>query len=199
MSNIAQTSNITKWNVLALLAALLGMVITLGLDQLWLNNWFNSGQAFAIGQRATVQLPAGPTLVYYESPVAAPVGDVMLRIFDADNERLRVESLDESRTAELNYRLLLSGWSGRALWRVNIPAAGVYSVLCNNHNFMSDADIPADDRVVFLKQPDSFADVKAVRTFILVTGATVMMTAVIVFYLLHSLTLHKRRRQATVE
>ncbi len=182
--------------MLALLVALGGAAITLGLDQLWLNNWFRSGQTFAIGQRATVQLPAGSTLVYYESPVAAPVGDVMLRIFDADNERLRVENLDESQTGDLSYRLLLTGWSGRALWRVNIPAAGAYGMICNNHNFMSDADIPAADRVVFLKQPDSFKEVKTVRTIIQVTGATITMTAVILFYLLHSLTLQKRRRQA---
>lgn len=178
--------------MLALLAAVIGAVATLGLDQLWLSNWSRSGVAFPIGQRASVQLPAGPTLVYYESPVAAPVGDVTLRILDADGERLRVGEPD----SDLNYQLLFTGWSGRALWRVDVPAAATYSMVCHNHNFMSDADIPAEDRVVFMKEPDSFAEVKTVRTIIQVTGATITMTAVIILYLLHSLTLQRRRRQA---
>ena len=114
----------------------------------------------------------------------------------ASDPAIPIVTADESQTGDLNYRLLLTGWSGRALWRVNIPAAGAYGMICNNHNFMSDADIPADDRVVFLKQPDSFKEVKTVRTIIQVTGATITMTAVILFYLLHSLTLQKRRKQA---
>lgn len=189
---IAKTSNITKWNLLALLAALIGGGATLAADQLWLQNWWRSGVSFPIGQRTPVQLPAGPTRVYYESPVAAPVGDATLRIFDADNERLKVTSLDGAE----NYRLMFTGWSGRALWEVDIPAAGTYEMVCHNHNFLVDEDIPADDRVVFLKDPNSFKEVKTVRTIIQVTGATITMTAVIVLYLLHSLTLQKRRKLA---
>ncbi len=190
---MAGQSSITKWNLLALLAAFAGGGATLGLDQIWLNNWVNSGNTFAIGQRVSTHLPAGTTRVYYESAVAVPVGDASLRVIDADGERMPVRLLD----GDENYRLLFSGWSGRALWEVNVPAAATYEIVCHNHNFMSDADIPAEDRVVFLKQPDSFKEVKTFRTIIQVTGATITMTAVIILYLLHSLTLQRRRRQST--
>ena len=190
---IAQHSSITKWNILALLAAVVGAGSTLAIDQLWLLNWSRSGVAFPVGQRSQVQLPPGLTRVYYESPVAVPVGDATLRVLDSDDERLPVRNLD----GEDNYRLLFSGWSGRALWEVNVPAAGTYGLIGHNYNFENDKDIPADDRVVFLKQPNSFSEVKTVRTIIQVTGATITMTAVIILYLLHSLTLQKRRKAAT--
>lgn len=188
---MAGQSSITKWNMLALIAAIAGGGATLGLDQLWLNNWVNSGQSFAIGQRASIQLPAGTARVYYESGVAVPVGDASLRVLDADGERMPVRALE----GDENYRLLFTGWSGRALWEITIPANGTYEMVCHNFNFMSDADIPPEDRVVFLKTPDSFREVKTFRTFIQVTGATITMTAVIILYLLHSLTLQRRRKQ----
>ena len=191
-SSIAQISSISKWNVLALLVAFVGTGATLAADQIWLMNWSRSGVFFPIGQRTPVQLPAGPTRVYYESPVAVPVGDATLRIFDGDGERLPTRGLD----GQDNYRLMFTGWSGRALWEVNVPAAGTYSMVCNNYNFMNDEDIPIGDRVVFLKQPNSFKEVKTVRTIVQVTGATITMTAVIVLYLLHSVTLQKRKKAA---
>jgi len=192
MPCIAQVSSISKWNVLALLAAFVGTGATLAADQIWLMNWSRSGVSFPIGQRTPVQLPAGPTRVYYESPVAVPVGDATLRIFDSEGERLPTRGLD----GQDNYRLMFTGWSGRALWEVNVPAAGTYSMVCNNYNFMNDEDIPIGDRVVFLKQPNSFKEVKTVRTIVQVTGATITMTAVIVLYLLHSVTLQKRKKAA---
>ena len=191
---IAQISSISKWNVLALLVAFVGAGATLAADQIWLMNWARSGVSFPIGQRTPVQLPAGPTRVYYESPLAVPVDNATLRIFDGDGERLPTRGLD----GQDNYHLLFTGWSGRALWEVNVPAAGTYSMVCNNYNFMNDEDIPIEDRVVFLKQPDSFQEVKTVRTIVQVTGATITMTAVIILYLLHSLTLQKRKKAAGI-
>lgn len=188
------TSSITKWNILALLAALCGGGATLAADQLWLLNWSRSGVPFPISQRVPLHLPPGPTLVYYESPVAVPTTDATLRVFDVDGERLPVKTT----AGDASYHLFFTGWSGRALWEVDVPVAGDYEILCHNHNFLSDRDIPADDRVVFLKEPNSFREVKTVRTIIQVTGATITMTAVIVLYLLHSLTLQKRRRQAAM-
>ena len=181
--------------MLALLVAFVGAAATLAADQIWLMNWARSGVFFPIGQRTPVQLPAGLTRVYYESPVAVPIGDATLRIFDGEGERLPTRGLDD----QDSYRLMFTGWSGRALWEVNVAAAGTYSMVCNNYNFMNDEDIPIEDRVVFLKQPNSFKEVKTVRTIVQVTGATITMTAVIVLYLLHSLTLQKRKKAAGIE
>jgi hypothetical protein len=199
---IARSSSITKWNVLALLAAAVGAAVTLGSGQVWLENWSRTGQQFPIGRRESLQLPAGPTLVYYESLVAVPMdGDssARLRVATADGELLPIRPLrqydDGDSGQSMDYRLWFTGWSGRALWEVNVPHEGRYSVVCHNHSVMSDKDIPADDRVVFLREPNSFELVRKVRTFILVTGATLTMTAVILLYALHNLALRKRKSQ----
>jgi hypothetical protein len=158
----------------------------------WLHNWWRSGISIPIGQRSRVQLPAGTMLVYYESPVAVPAGDAVLRAFDGNDDPVPVKRLDGS----MDYRLLLSGWSGRAMWEITIPQAGSYTMVCNNYTVFSDADLPAEDRVALLKRPDSFRQVALVRTFVQVTGATLTMTAVLTLYLLHSLTLQKRKKLA---
>ncbi len=201
---IARSQSITKWNMLALLAIVVGSAATLGLSEIWLQNWTRSGHWFPVGSRATVQLPAGRTLVYYESPVAVPRdGDsgATLRVEDADDEPVAVRPLraygDEGDgDANLEYRLWLSGWSGRALWEFDAPIAGRYSFVCHNHSVLSDDDLPTDDRIALLRQPDSFAEVRMVRTIVLITGATITITAVIILYMLHSLALQRRRNSA---
>jgi hypothetical protein len=177
--------------VLALLAVIIGGAATIALDQLWLSAWASSGKAFPVGRRALVELPAGESLVYYESPVAAPRQDVTLRLFDENDDYVPLRSPGK----DISYSLLFTGWTGRALWKVNVPKAGPYGVLCLNHNYEFDSDIPADDRVVFLKNPNSLDEVKFVRTVIQITGATIVGVLVIVFYLLHGVALAKRRAQ----
>jgi hypothetical protein len=182
---------ITKWSVLALVCVAIGASTTIIVDQVWLNDWVSSGKHFPINQWTTTELPLGTTLVYYESPVSVPVGDVSLHLIDPDEERVRVTQLGE----DINFRVLVSGWSGRALWRLNITKPGPYRFRCSNHNFASDSDVPADDRITFAKTPPELSDATAIRKFIQITGATVTMTLVIFFYLLHGLAL-KRKRSA---
>jgi hypothetical protein len=93
---------------------------------------------------------------------------------------------------DLAYRLWLSGWSGRALWQIEAPAAGRYTLLCHNHGVFSNVDLPADDRIALLRDPPSFVDVRRMRTIVVITGGTLTITAVIIFYLLHILALDKR-------
>ena len=179
---------ITKWSVLALACVVIGASGTMFIDQMWLNEWVKSGRQFPIGQWNVAELPLGPALVYYESPYSVPVGDVTLHITDPDGERMRVAQLAE----DINYRVHLSGWSGRALWRLNITKPGAYRFRCSNHNFAVDAEIPAEDRITFAKVPPELADATSIRKFIQITGATITMTLVIVLYLLHGLALKRR-------
>jgi hypothetical protein len=204
---IAQSSSITKWNVMALAAVFIGAVATLGLAEAWLHAWLRNGQVFPIGTRAMAHLPAGRSLVYYESRVAVPRdGDsgATLKAADADDEPISVHALrayreDGAHSDDvLEYRHWLSGWSGRALWEIDAPAAGQYTLICHNHGVLSDDDLPADDRIAVLRSPQSFAQVRLVRTLILITGGTMTMTAVIILYLLHTITLQKRRQHDTL-
>ena len=170
------------------MAAIGGAGTTLTIDQMWLGSWLRSGKHFPINQFATVELPAGPTLVYYESPVSVPVSDATLFMTDPEGERVRPINLIE----DVSYRMLLSGWSGRALWKLDITVPGPYRFRCSNHNYQADSDVPADDRVAFLKNPQHVQEVTTVRKFIQITGATVTVTLVIALYILHGLALRKR-------
>lgn len=178
---------ITKWNILALLCGLSGAAATITLDQLWLASWMRSGEAFPIGQRQSVRLPEGRSLVYYESPVSVPVRDVALNLRDSGDRYMRVRPPAH----DISYRSLLTGWSGRALWQLDIPQAGTYTFLCSNHNVDDNSQLPAEDRVVFLKVPDALAEVTLVRKAIQIGGATITIALVILFYVLHGLALRR--------
>lgn len=183
---------ITKWNILALGAAIIGGTATLGLDQLWLQAWASSGKRFPIAQQGEVELPAGVSHVWYESSHSLPTVNVGLHMVQADREVVIPERLGP----EVSYRLLLGGRSGRALWRLNMPRSGRYQFTCFNNNFESVDQIPSDDHVVFLKTPDTLAQASIGRKLIQVTGATATGTAVIVLYLVHALELRKRQSAA---
>jgi hypothetical protein len=179
---------ITKWSVLALVCVVVGASGTIIIDQVWLNAWVNSGKHFPVGQWSAVELPPGSTLVYYESPESVPLSDATLFLTDPEGDRVRTAQITE----DINYRVLLSGWSGRALWRLNISKPGVYRFRCSNHNFEDDSQIPAEDRLTFLKSPATLSEVTAVRKFIQITGATITMTVVVMLYLMHGLALKRR-------
>jgi len=183
---------ITKWSVLALIVMVSGTALTLGLDQAWLHTWSESGRKFPIGQRSTIQLPPGESLVWYESPYRVPVADVTLYMVDPNGDRIT----PAHPSGDISYTLMLGGMSGRALWKMNVPRAGTYEFTCFNHNFASDSQIPVEDRVVFLKTPDTLAEANLFRKFIQITGATASITLVIVFYVLHGLALRRLRLRA---
>lgn len=184
----------TKWNVLALLVIVIGGGLVIAMDQLWLSSWVNSGKAFPIAQRLTIDLPAGESLVYYESLVGVPRDSITLYLWDPDGERIFLRPIPD----DISYHAWLSGWSGRALWKLNLPVAGQYSFKCDNHNYPSDRDIPPDDRVVFLKQPDSLEHFSSMRKTVQIAGASVVFLLAVVFYILHGQALAKRKASAAV-
>jgi len=173
-------------------AVLVGGAVTLGADYIWLDNWMQTGLRFPVGQQASVRLPRGQTLVYYESPLRAPVGDVTLTLLDEDGERVRTPAAP----GDVSYSLLYTGWTGRALWLLDLPATATYTFKVNNYNFADDREIPSEDRVVFLREPNAFEEVRVVHVFVLVTGATITMTLVIVLYVLHHRALSRRAAPA---
>jgi hypothetical protein len=179
----------TKWNVLALLAIVIGGGLVIAMDQLGLSSWVNSGKSFPIAQRMSVDLPAGEHFVYYESRVGVPRDSVTLYFWGPDGQRVFLRQISD----DISYQMLLSGWSGRALWRLNLPVAGSYSFKCDNHNYPSDAEIPPDDRVVFLKQPDSLDSFGSMRKTMQIAGGSVVFVIVVIFYVLHGRTLAKRK------
>lgn len=185
---ISQRDSITKWNILALVAVVCGLVITMTLDQLWILQWGESGLRFPVGERQTITLPKGRTLVYYESPHSVPSGPVTFTLFNPDGRRIRVPMIPN----DINYKILLTGVSGRAFWELSIMRPGDYSFEISNDSVLSDVDVPPEDKIVFLKSPDTLAEAQAFQKIIRITGASISIVVLTIFYLLHIVTLKKR-------
>jgi hypothetical protein len=185
---------ITKWNLLALLAVVAGGAVTLGLDQLWIRHWSMSGERFPIGHGLTIDLPARPNLlIYYESAGAVPTANVVLVMTDPYGRRVRPRRATDDTD---NFKVLLGGWSGRALWELDIVEPGVHTFSTFNNNYESDAEVPPGDRIVFLKTPSTLAEVGRIRKLIQITGASVTMLVAIALYVLHALTLAEASARA---
>lgn len=181
--------NISKWNILALIVVAFGGGLTLILDQLWIIQWSKTGMHFPVGERQTVALPAGKSLVYYESPHSVPSSLATLQLYDLEGNRSRLPLLRE----DINYKIRLTGISGRALWEVDIPQPGEYRFIVSNENVLSDEDIPPEDQIVFLKSPNSLLTAKFIQNVIRFTGLGITAVLFIIFYLLHYLTINKRK------
>jgi hypothetical protein len=191
-----RSGSITLWNVLALLSALIGAAATLMADQLSLRAWASGGIAVPIGADADtgtntgtqIHLPAGLTHIYYESYEALPQGNLVIRILDETGKAVYPDDVDE----EVSYKLLVGGWSGRPMWTLDVPQTGWYSVTCYNHNYEQEDEVPATDRLAFAKKPDTLAQAKTFRRVIQITGATITVLLVVVFYVMHGIAMNKR-------
>jgi hypothetical protein len=187
---MAGQTPITRWSVLALLVVVIGGAATLLMGQLWLERWAGTGQRAEVGLEQTVDLPAGETLVYYESAHAVPAhGTATLSVLDPYGRRVRPIVPAKNH----DFRMRFSDWSGRALWKLEILEPGAHTVRCFNVNFVSDDDIPAGDRIVFGKEPGTLGEAMAVRKVILIVGAVATLVLAAVLYIMHGVALQRRR------
>lgn len=182
----------TIWNILALVVMVLGGLATLGAGQLWLQHWAGTGVRAPLGERRNVSLPHGTTVVYYESAVSVPDSNPMLKIRDAYGTWLKVAPPRES----ASYRLLFTGWSGRAIGEITVDESGTYIVTCTPPDFLDLNDIPPDDRLSFFKEPDTLVQANATYKTILIVGATITVLLTAVLYVFHYVTLHRRATRA---
>jgi hypothetical protein len=179
--------------MLALIVIIFGGGGTLLMDQLWIVHWSRSGQQFLVGERQSVLLPAGKSLVYYESPYSVPTSLATLQVYDLDGNRSRVPLYAHSE--DVNFNIRFTGLSGRAMWELDTPQDGEYRFIVTNENVLSDEDIPPEDRIVFLKSPNSLVTAKFIQNVIRFTGLGITTVMFILFYLLHYLTVGKRKNQ----
>lgn len=187
--------SVTFWNLLALLVLLVGGVATLGAGQLWLRHWAQSGIHVPVGGTHNVPLPHGTTVVFYESAVSVPERDPSLKIRDAYGIWVNVRRITDSN----NYRLMLSGWSGRAIGEVTLDEAGTYAITCTPLDFLNMNEVPEGDRVTLLKEPGTLAEANAIYKTILIIGASITVPLTAALYILHFVALQRKaRRNAAV-
>ncbi len=155
--------------------------------QAWLHRWADSGLKVPVSAWAEVDLLAGQQLIYYESPVSVPTHNIRLTMRQPNGERLITYRPPDDNNFEID------GWHGRALFEADLIEAGRYSVHAFNANVAADDDVPADDRIVFAKQPNTKVEAVRVRRLIHLIGAVTTVGAGIILYLVHGFALHHRR------
>ena len=174
-----------------------GTLLTVGLSQLWIMHWSKSGVAFPIGVPGTLEVDGTPgaVLVYYESPHSVPAGHCALYVRNPYAERLPIRIPREDHS----YRVSLTGWTGRALWELDLDEPGSYEFRCTNANFKSDEDVPTADRVVFFKEPQSLTVVRGRQKLLKIVGGTVTVAIAIGLYVMHGLALRRMPETPAVE
>lgn len=185
----AHRKSITIWNIAALAVMVIGASSTLLAAHVWMAHWAGTGVHLPVGQRTRIALPAGETMVFYESLYTVPSSLASLHIVSPEGERIHPETFD----GDDNYRIRGSGLSGRALWRVYLPIDGIYDIGCYNSNYLSNDAIPADDRVAMFKEPNTLHAAGLIQTGIHIGGGTITVVFATALYTLHALSLKRRR------
>jgi hypothetical protein len=187
---MATRSSISIWNVLALLTVLGGGTLTLLLDQMSIRSWAYSGIRRPIGNEQIVDLPAGELLVYYESPDYVPGQPVYFSIRSADGNRIPYGTP----TSDNNFALLMSGWSGRAMWQIDLPEPTRCEVIVLNDMPEFEDEDRSKHQVVFAKQPATLAEATRNRRIIQYLGAGLTIGLAIALYIVHGVTLSRREQ-----
>jgi hypothetical protein len=181
---------LTRWNVLALIVVVLGAVCTTAAGQLWVHYWAKSGVRVPLGQWHTIDLPAGDMYVYYEVDGPLPDETVFLHVQDSSG---RPANAFPNANEDNDYYLAFSGWSGRPLWHLQGLESGPHNVVAWASRHLVDSPTSSAERVVFAKQPNTIAEVDATRKRIQTTGAALTIAVAILLYILHGVSLHRRR------
>lgn len=187
--DIAAKRPITKWNVLALAVLVFGTIATLGLSHVWIMHWSRTGQAFSLGDWHRIELEAVPTLAYYESPHSVPEQQLDCSITLKDPYGDPMPKMIP--TEDSSFRVMLTGWSGRALWEFDLVEPGEYEFRCVRQNVRSDEDVPTEDRIVFLKEPQDLAAVHGRQKLIKIVGGAITVAIATLLYVFHGLALRR--------
>ncbi len=167
--------------MLALVVVVAGSALTLYYAQRPIERWAKSGQRFALGEWWEIDLEAGKSLVYYESPAEIPVNFVTLTVVDADNRAMGVVLIGGTND------YVVDGTNGAALFEMEIDAPGSYLVICNDAAAASIQSAPEADRIVFGKSPDTKADALGRRRTIHLVGAGITLAVALILYIIHGL------------
>jgi hypothetical protein len=140
-----------------------------------------------------VELPAGDMLVYYETAGPIPDENVLLFVKNADGTQVPVRP---NSNEDNDYRLDLSGWTGRPLWQLNGLSAGTHRIVAYASRHLRDEPTSTAERVVFAKHPNTIDEVDRWRKRIQVIGGTITLAIAITLYICHAFSLHRRKKAA---
>jgi len=192
---------ITIFSVLALIVLLCGVATVLYFRFFTMDSWINSGDRVPIGSQrtstpeGTVELAQGVHIVFYESPVGVPqyAGMISFNVNAPDGTPLMIGLFRGDEDAEsYGPRPILSftNMSGRPLWRIEAPVAGVYQVFAKaEDDFLKDA---GDDRIVFNKVPQLFTELNQRTRTMMIVLLSLTGGVFVILYILHGIALSRR-------
>lgn len=162
-----------------------GSALTLYYAHLSIERWAKSGQRFPLGEWLQVELEAGKSLVYYESPVAVPVNFVTLSVLDANKRAMGAYLVGGTND------YVVSGTNGAAVFEIEIDAPGSFRVICNDAAATSISSAPEADRIVFGKSPNTKAEALGRRRTIHLVGTAITLGLALVLYIIHGIALRR--------
>ena len=193
MTESPQRRPSTVFSVLAIVT-LVGLGAATGLGT-WFHveSWISSGTSFDTGTQHHVKLSAGEYIFFFESPRSLPQDSEEIQLFIQNHQGEKVPTSPLPYDSEEQYQSgrLLSGnrLLGRAMWKVTIPVAGVYSLKCQDTRGTQD---PNPDRIVVGKTPPSFRALKTTNNQFRVAGFAMAGGLTIIFYLFHGVVVARR-------
>ena len=193
---------ITVFNILALAALVVGGGMTLVLSFAHIDLWIKSGENWEVGKTQKVTLQPGELVIFFQSPGPLPANHdgVSLHVRDEQGQRLVTEPMliiPEETYAPRPF-LAFTKYAGRPLWKVQIPAAGTYSIFVQN-DLEDETRTTEEERVFVGKNPQSFAQVHETNNLIKIAGLSLTGALFVGFYFLHGIALARRNRAAQQE
>ena len=168
-----------------------GAALTLYNAHLSMQSWATSGKRLPLGEWHQVDLKAGNSLVYYETPLVVPIDFISLNVLDA-NERAMGVFL----TGGTN-DFVVNGTNSAAVFEIEIDAPGSFWIICNDAAAASIDSAPETDRIVFEKSPNSKVEALARRRTIHLVGASITLGLAVLLYIIHGVAVgrskHPRR------
>jgi len=186
---------ITIFNVLALLFLIGGGGATLVLSFWHIDSWIDSGETWEVGKTQRVELSPGELVVFFESPGPLPAihDQVHLIMRDESRQQLFAQKIPVSEEETYAPRPFLSftRYSGRPLWRVQVPQQGIYSMYVQNDH---EERAFGEERVAIGKDPSLFSMVHDVNNRIKIAGLSLTGALFVGCYILHGVALARRTR-----
>lgn len=185
---IARGRSITIYSLLALVVVIAGAALTLYSAHLSIQRWATSGKKFPLGEWWQVDLKAGKSLVYYESPLEIPVNFITLNVLDANSRAMGVFLTGGTND------FLVDGTNGAAVFEIEIDAPGSFQIICNDAAASSIHSVPEADRIVFEKSPNSKVEALGRRRTIQMVGAGITLGLALLLYIIHGIAVGRSNR-----
>ena len=187
---------ITIFSVLALVTLVIGVLVTLYLNFISVDNWVKSGERYRVGVASNVEFTTpGRHVVFYESPDVLPGDRDYISIYATgpDGSPVVAVPIPYDEAEDYAPREYFPGFDviGRPLWALEVKSPGVHAVRVHNDHEEQNQQA---DRIVFGRSPQSMKTLANQTRQLTILVLALAGVLVVTFYVLHGIRLHKRAK-----